>query len=557
MVDGVGSTAYKYHPGGRLATENGPWANDTVTYSLNSAGLVGSWTLEQPGGSTWYQSYGYDSAKRLASVTSFAGDFSYTYAGAGSLLAHVALPNGASIVHQHDTVARLTGTYLKKDATTVLNKYLYQYNVAAQRWQMTRSDNSTVSYTYDNLGQLTRALGSGGQSTENLGYGYDLAWNLNKRTNGTPVTTFNVDGKNQLTTVGSTTYGYDDNGNLTTETGGPGRTFTYDDENQLTAVGWGSGNYRTEFAYDGRGRSRKRTEKYLSGGQWVTTDTRYYIYDGMRVIQERNSANTPTVSYTRGSDLSGSREGAGGIGGLLARSDLYSGGSMTRHACYFADGNGNIVNLINAAAAHTVWATYRYNPYGATTYSNGLLASANVYRFSSKECIPNAGIYYYGFRFYDPNLQRWLNRDPIGERGGVNLYGFLKNHPLGRIDSFGFADYELPPGFTHYSPGRLDMEKGDWVEGEDLKTCKLLAYERMLSRERRAMRELFDTACLPGLTKLLEEFHMAEVVLFGGRFAESMAVLHLDMVACYYWWDDPKNMGPWPYRGRKPQRSEE
>jgi RHS repeat-associated protein len=56
---------------------------------------------------------------------------------------------------------------------------------------------------------------------------------------------------------------------------------------------------------------------------------------------------------------------------------------------------------------------YRYDPFGNTISSSGTLASANVYRFSSKEIHVNSGMYYYGYRFYDPNLQRWINRDPI------------------------------------------------------------------------------------------------------------------------------------------------
>jgi RHS repeat-associated protein len=67
----------------------------------------------------------------------------------------------------------------------------------------------------------------------------------------------------------------------------------------------------------------------------------------------------------------------------------------------------------------------------------GALANANVYRFSSKEWNGNSGLYYYLYRFYDPNLQRWVNRDPLGEMGGINLIQFCKNNPISYIDSFG------------------------------------------------------------------------------------------------------------------------
>jgi RHS repeat-associated protein len=68
---------------------------------------------------------------------------------------------------------------------------------------------------------------------------------------------------------------------------------------------------------------------------------------------------------------------------------------------------------------------------------SGNLATANRYRFSSKEVHSQSGMYYYGFRFYEPHLQRWVNRDPIGEFGGVNLYGFCRNSPTDRRDAFG------------------------------------------------------------------------------------------------------------------------
>jgi RHS repeat-associated protein len=89
-------------------------------------------------------------------------------------------------------------------------------------------------------------------------------------------------------------------------------------------------------------------------------------------------------------------------------------------------------------------ATYKYDPYGRTLSSSGTLASANVYRFSSKEIHPNSGFYYYGFRFYDPNTQRWPSRDPIGEKGGKNLYAFVRNTPINAFDPDGRITITIP-----------------------------------------------------------------------------------------------------------------
>jgi len=75
----------------------------------------------------------------------------------------------------------------------------------------------------------------------------------------------------------------------------------------------------------------------------------------------------------------------------------------------------------------------------------GPLAEANLCRFSSKEWHANAGLYYYGYRYYDPNLQRWLNWDPIKERGGLNLYRFVANNAVNSIDPFGLDEKWPPP----------------------------------------------------------------------------------------------------------------
>src|SRR5882724_4135273 len=102
-----------------------------------------------------------------------------------------------------------------------------------------------------------------------------------------------------------------------------------------------------------------------------------FVYDGLRVIQERDGSNNPLVCYARGNDLSGSIDGAGGIGGLLARSAGYSGGNFTTHAFYHADGNGNITFLLDSA--ESLAARYRFDPFGNLISSSGSLAAANVY----------------------------------------------------------------------------------------------------------------------------------------------------------------------------------
>ena len=148
------------------------------------------------------------------------------------------------------------------------------------------------------------------------------------------------------------------------------------------------------------------------------------LYDGMEEIQERNGSNGVTASYTRGLDL------GGGIGGLLARS-VPGVGSFYYHY----DGSGNVVQLTDAVTQATV-ARYDYDAFGNLLAWSGP-QTVQPYRFSSKAQHSNSGLIDFGFRFYSPELRRFLNRDPIGEAGGVNLYGFVGNSPVNFADADG------------------------------------------------------------------------------------------------------------------------
>jgi RHS repeat-associated protein len=175
-----------------------------------------------------------------------------------------------------------------------------------------------------------------------------------------------------------------------------------------------------------------------------------YVYDGNLVIEERDANNLPQRSYTRGNDLSGSLQGAGGIGGLLAFSQLST--VTPQHYYYHADGNGNITCLINSS--QTIAAKYLYDPYGNIASQSGSMADANPYRFSSKEFHANSGLVYYLYRFYDANLQRWINREPLGclpgslegpfpieDTEGPNLYDLVRNDPLYNFDDDGLMPH--------------------------------------------------------------------------------------------------------------------
>ena len=80
---------------------------------------------------------------------------------------------------------------------------------------------------------------------------------------------------------------------------------------------------------------------------------------------------------------------------------------------------------------------YRYDAFGNTLEAVGPRASENPYRFSTKEWHGPSQLYDYGLRFYSPGMGRWINRDPLQEEGGINLYAMVGNNPINDIDEYG------------------------------------------------------------------------------------------------------------------------
>ncbi|WZV03426.1 RHS repeat-associated core domain-containing protein [Lentisphaerota bacterium WC36G] len=101
---------------------------------------------------------------------------------------------------------------------------------------------------------------------------------------------------------------------------------------------------------------------------------------------------------------------------------------------YIADGNKNITQLIDMSSG-SVANLYDYSPFGQLSLDNETVA--NPFRFSSEYAEKETGLIYYNYRYYNPTVGKWTKRDPIQEKGGQNLYGFVNNRPIIYYDNLG------------------------------------------------------------------------------------------------------------------------
>lgn len=119
------------------------------------------------------------------------------------------------------------------------------------------------------------------------------------------------------------------------------------------------------------------------------------------------------------------------------------------------------------AADGSLAAHYEYDPFGKLLVSTGTEAANNSFRFSMKYFDPEMGLYYYGLRYYSPELGRWTTRDPIGEGGGLNLYAFAGNNPIGGVDILGlFCPGGTPYTESRFGVGNSTFDMTGWLAGK-------------------------------------------------------------------------------------------
>lgn len=172
--------------------------------------------------------------------------------------------------------------------------------------------------------------------------------------------------------------------------------------------------------------------------------------------------------FAWGLDVSGSLQGAGGVGGLLAIEDA----SGSYYPLY--DAAHNVIGLYNNSGGMA--AAYEFDPFGNLQTSGGSYAANNPFRFSTKYTDTETTLIYYGHRYYHPKLGRFINRDPIAEEGGINLYGFCGNDGVNRYDYLGMSFWDwLKSVFTGGSssssstaPTGNESQDGDTDKGEGI-----------------------------------------------------------------------------------------
>ncbi|MEI6607127.1 MAG: RHS repeat-associated core domain-containing protein, partial [Verrucomicrobiota bacterium] len=358
-----------------------------------------------------------------------------------------------------------------------------------------------TSWGYDDLGQLTSANAPG--TAADRAYRYDTIGNrLFSEVSNTVIsspatantTAYTANGRNQYAGAGAITGAliaapvFDDDGNMTTGplsgTGGStANHLRWDAENRLIEVrGDNDTTVVATYAYDAL--SRRIAKIPASGSPTL------YLYDGFNCIAQY-AGTTLSKTRTWGLDLSGSLQGAGGVGGLLVEKQ----GTTSYYPTY--DGNGNVSEYLTSTGA--VASHFEYDPFGNTVVdTDDAIAPLFAYRFSTKPLDFETGLYYYGYRYYDPVTGRWTSRDPIGEEGGANLYAFVGNDGVNKWDYLGQKP-QLSAQTTNKKPGycgaavwdiHWTVSNATWTVGLIYQQVTTNGYEEPCGQDRGSRRSL-------------------------------------------------------------------
>lgn len=479
----------------------------TVAFDHDESGNLTS--ITDPRGKV--TSFEYDDAERLAKRTDPLGAADrYEYDAMNRLKLHTDR-RGKVTEYRYDTLGRLTFTGFGKDGTAYESTLETGYDAKGRVRELTDSTPGagTVIYDYDDLDRLSRETSSQGT----VDYRYDTGGRLTSMTpSGQPSTTYDYFANGLLKSVTrgslSAVYGYDEDGRLTGKTlpGGVSATYGYDDAGQVTSIGYTSGTTPAGdlgYTYDLLGRrtsasgSLARTDLpaaaadqgYDDANRLVSQPGKTLTYDPAGNLTgdgtftyrwnargQLVSVSDGTVTTTLGYDPAGRRVGstAGGatttfrfdgtelIGqtGADGKQTAFLNGLGHDETLARIDPSGQVQGLLRDALGSTmaltdatgrITTTYGYDLFGRGTSSDP--GDLNPVRWTGRVSGPSmpAGLQDNRARMYSPELRRFISEDPIGERGGLNLYEYGLGDPVDNTD----PDGTIPPQVAAAAAGCL------------------------------------------------------------------------------------------------------
>ena len=402
MQDGNGTTSYVYNPvaatatlgADQLAAIKSPQGE--VDYAYDELGRVNAWTFA--GQSEYIE---FDALGRKKTVTNALGTFDFSYNADTWQPTSMGYPNGQS---SHYTFFGPT-----QDIRLAQIQHLRAGGAVLSQW----------SYTYDDEGNLATWTQQRDSSTPR---GWTPGYDANERlrsvalTNPTATAGYTYDPVgNRLTetlngATTSATYNSRDEIQNVTPPPESDRTYEWDGNNRVTAINYPATGTRTEFTYDAYGRRVRIVEKTGT----TINSIKQYLWNRFDLVAELDGNGNVTKRYfTDGVQLvSGANPGS-----------YY----------YTTDHLGSIREMTDVTGA--IRARYDYDAFGRRTKLTGDLDTD--LGFDGYYTHVPSGLEFAALRAYDPNLGRWISRDPLEEEGGVNPYAFVLDQPMGSVDANG------------------------------------------------------------------------------------------------------------------------
>jgi RHS repeat-associated protein len=408
MTDGTGTTSYGYVPispqpslgAGLLATVDGPLPGAIVTYGYDGLGRRVSTDIN---GTT--SAVTLDAAGRTTSETNALGTFTYGYGGNSFRETSQTCPNGQTTQRsygaspQDNNLQQITNQH----GATSISEFSYGYDQPRRlitSWSQQADAQAPWAYSlgYDAADQLTSAAVSPAAApAQAAAYTYDLAGNRLSEQVGTATTSLSCNALNELTSSGAAS---------STAT-----TYQWDGEHRLTTVT--SGGVSTRLTYDGHGRC-VGIQQSTSGAE---TSNRLFVWAGGQIREERASAGSVSKRFFRQ--------------GVTLETGATPGSYF-----YTRDHLGSIRELTDSTGS--IRARYSYDPFGRAAQVSGDLGAD--FGFAGMLCLTELGLNVTPFRVYDPNVGRWLSRDPLRnaeQAQGPSLYAYVRNNPVNLVDPSG------------------------------------------------------------------------------------------------------------------------